>query len=448
MCNNQFISIEEALNRAFWHIKAPSMTLFFIPLILYVTLAKVGYLPSIGYEGLKWAGPAFLLSFIGSWLVWAIQVPRWRLWAYERVKNITLLKNAAIKGEFIWPENSIFQKTELASEHVWSKIKQLEELNKLNTQSHNASEPQLTDTLEEPTLHWGIRSLAIILLLSPLAYQNMHVFFSGENFDPKQHFENATKSKHFTFYSNNDVGYIPAFSNTFVEHIKANYFHPEFSAPLDFYILKDEGQMHRFISMELGIKVNTVWGTYIPERNALVTHEESGLGTFGHILMYPILGDKLRHAPYWTKSGIPTLFEKIYGYVIGNDLKIRYGYHNPWRIKKLGNISDINLSEIINEREAEHRNANKHKQQIVIMFIYQNGVFPRYLSLLTSNSKGDYKTFIEAAFEKEMPELKIIWKKYLANIERNKQQILETPPSQMFNSKKEFLEVTQRYEGL
>ena len=125
--------IDEALKRALWHIKVPSMTVLLAPLILYVTFAKLGYLPSIGYEGLKWFTPTFIISIGGSWLVWSIQVPRWRLWAYKRVNDISLLKEEAEYSQIIWPEGSFFSKTEWASKRVWDEISRLEHINDKNT---------------------------------------------------------------------------------------------------------------------------------------------------------------------------------------------------------------------------------------------------------------------------------------------------------------------------
>ncbi len=132
MCQ-KMISTDEALKRALWHIKVPSMTVLFVPLIIYVTFAKLNYVPPIGYEGLKWFAPVFIISIGGSWLIWSIQVPRWRLWSYQRVNDIAHLKEEAEYSQIIWPEGSFFQKTELASKKVWDEINRLESANNKNT---------------------------------------------------------------------------------------------------------------------------------------------------------------------------------------------------------------------------------------------------------------------------------------------------------------------------
>ncbi|HXI47981.1 MAG TPA: hypothetical protein VNH39_05270, partial [Steroidobacteraceae bacterium] len=57
----------------------------------------------------------FVVCFSGAWLWWSIHVPKWRLWAYERVDNIPELKRRAIAAGLIWPDGSIFSRTEIKS---------------------------------------------------------------------------------------------------------------------------------------------------------------------------------------------------------------------------------------------------------------------------------------------------------------------------------------------
>lgn len=120
------IDVEEALRRGFWTVKAPSMTVLLAPIAAFVTLAKLGYIPSTGYAGMKWAVPTFLISFLGSWFVWAIQVPRWRVWAYRRVNDVALLKQRAVESQLMWPDSSIFTRTELMSPATRHELEKLD----------------------------------------------------------------------------------------------------------------------------------------------------------------------------------------------------------------------------------------------------------------------------------------------------------------------------------
>lgn len=61
-----------------------------------------------------------LLALIGvgfcmSWLWWSINVPKWRLWASQRVNNIELLKARSVAVGLTWPDGHIFERTEIRS---------------------------------------------------------------------------------------------------------------------------------------------------------------------------------------------------------------------------------------------------------------------------------------------------------------------------------------------
>ena len=129
----EYITVEEAVKKAFWQIKVPFEIVVVVPILTYALLAKACILPAYGSEGLMWAGPILILSLIGGWLVRSIQIPRWRLWAYQRVKNINELKEFAIYKKVIWPKGHFYQKSEIASKKVWQEIKRIENENNKNT---------------------------------------------------------------------------------------------------------------------------------------------------------------------------------------------------------------------------------------------------------------------------------------------------------------------------
>jgi hypothetical protein len=120
------VTINEALARGFWMVKLPSMILLVGPLLGAVFAMNRGWLPDRGVPGLEYAAPIFLFAFAAGWLTWSLRVPKWRLWAYERIEDISSLKAAAIKDKIIWPDSSIFTRTEIAGATVWSRIRELE----------------------------------------------------------------------------------------------------------------------------------------------------------------------------------------------------------------------------------------------------------------------------------------------------------------------------------
>jgi hypothetical protein len=69
----------------------------------------------------------FAACFVAAWLWWSVQVPKWRLWAYERVADIPELKRKAILVGLTWPDGSIFARTEIKSSQHAALERELEE---------------------------------------------------------------------------------------------------------------------------------------------------------------------------------------------------------------------------------------------------------------------------------------------------------------------------------
>lgn len=71
----------------------------------------VWFIPQLG----AWALLLFLFVFSLAWLWWSLSVPRWRVWAFERVDSIAELKLAAVAAGVIWPDGHFFGRTEIKS---------------------------------------------------------------------------------------------------------------------------------------------------------------------------------------------------------------------------------------------------------------------------------------------------------------------------------------------
>jgi hypothetical protein len=59
---------------------------------------------------------SFVLGFIAAWTWWSFNIPKWRLWAYERVSDVETLKGWAVAVGLTWPDGHIFEETEIKSE--------------------------------------------------------------------------------------------------------------------------------------------------------------------------------------------------------------------------------------------------------------------------------------------------------------------------------------------
>jgi hypothetical protein len=121
------VTIDQAIARGTRVVNAPVILLLLSPGIVWVcggrTLAV-----HIGDTAMFIAMIVlFVGCFIAAWLWWSVQVPKWRLWAYERVDDIPELKRRAIEARLIWPDRSIFSRTEIRSPAHAARERELEQ---------------------------------------------------------------------------------------------------------------------------------------------------------------------------------------------------------------------------------------------------------------------------------------------------------------------------------
>lgn len=108
-------------------------------LLLALKLAESGFIPTWGI------GVSFLLAIIFAWLIWSFTVTKWRIWAFQNVKNVHELKQRAIDEKLIWRDGSIFEKTEFRTRQDAAKLAQIQEL------FYQEDRYEADDTLDEQT---------------------------------------------------------------------------------------------------------------------------------------------------------------------------------------------------------------------------------------------------------------------------------------------------------
>jgi len=101
----EYISVGTAVNRGILVVNCPVWLLLALPAACFLLHAP----PIVSVASLPF-------GFIAAWLWWSISAPKWRLWAYQRVSSTGELKAAAVRAQLIWPDGSIFSKTEIKSE--------------------------------------------------------------------------------------------------------------------------------------------------------------------------------------------------------------------------------------------------------------------------------------------------------------------------------------------
>jgi hypothetical protein len=100
------VSVDDAIKRGQLVVNLP-VTIIIIGLMAagaYLVVATTMPLLGIGI---------FASSFVLGWLYWSFAITKWKQWAYTNVDDIIALKKAAVDAYLIWPDDNVFNKTEI-----------------------------------------------------------------------------------------------------------------------------------------------------------------------------------------------------------------------------------------------------------------------------------------------------------------------------------------------
>jgi len=116
----QQTTVEKAIKRGHLIVNVPVM-------ILMIGIPSLGfYLSSIEIIPNWGIAVCFILGFAFAWLYWSYKITKWRLWAFENVRNVHELKKRAIQDGLIWKDNKWYERTEIQSDSDKLKWKELE----------------------------------------------------------------------------------------------------------------------------------------------------------------------------------------------------------------------------------------------------------------------------------------------------------------------------------
>ena len=124
--NMTSLSIDEAIARGQRDVNWPVWGLLSIPAIIVVAGRHIPEHVLASNSVSAIGVVAFPVCFISAWLWWSVSIPKWRLWAYERVDDIAELKRRAVEARLIWPDGSIFSRTEIKSQAHAARERQIE----------------------------------------------------------------------------------------------------------------------------------------------------------------------------------------------------------------------------------------------------------------------------------------------------------------------------------
>lgn len=117
---NETVSVSDAIRKGHLMVTIPSIATLLGTMIITLYLVIIGVIPgwTILFGG--------LLSFTLSWLYWSYVITKWRLWAFDSVKNAYDLQKRAVEEKLIWPEGSFFEKTEIRNREERERLQVLQ----------------------------------------------------------------------------------------------------------------------------------------------------------------------------------------------------------------------------------------------------------------------------------------------------------------------------------
>ncbi len=232
---------------------------------------------------------------------------------------------------------------------------------------------------------------------------------------------------------------IARFADAFVKTVNADFFKADFDYPIHVLVLENREQFQSFLRQEFRISDPPGFGIYIPPPHKLfATYEDSGLGTFAHEIMHPLVERNLPDRPVWAMEGIPGFFEKFYGYWKGDEMCVTWGYQNPWRLQALGtNLVQLDLKAMLSNTEYRTR-FNQSDLRMVVMFLWEQGKFQQFIRLIEAKEKHGYASYFEAAMEMPLDRVLPLWRKYLDDVAEQRPRLMQLPASQIYSDKARF----------
>ena len=107
ICMYETVSVDEAVRKGRRIINLPILFIMFVPpALLFFAVAFYDY---PGWTIIV----AVSVGFISAWVFWSFMITKWRLWAFDNVRNVHELRKRAIKEKLIWPDGTFFEKTEI-----------------------------------------------------------------------------------------------------------------------------------------------------------------------------------------------------------------------------------------------------------------------------------------------------------------------------------------------
>jgi hypothetical protein len=236
---------------------------------------------------------------------------------------------------------------------------------------------------------------------------------------------------------------IARFADGFIKLVNRDFFRAEFDYPMRVLVFEDRAQFKGFLVHEMHMTGPPNFGVYLYDYKLFATYEDSGLGTFAHEILHPLVERNLKDRPLWAMEGIPTFFEKFYGYWNDDELVVYWGFQNPWRIEQIGtNLTQLDVSKFVSHLDPATQFNYVEKEESTwrmgAVFLWEQGRFSRFLKLIGAHDLAGYSSYFEAAMEMPVEQIRPLWQSYLNSVSARRTKVLLLPRSQILANEAAF----------
>jgi hypothetical protein len=254
------------------------------------------------------------------------------------------------------------------------------------------------------------------------------------------------QTEYFDFHCKRNSPQIPEiarFADGFIKIVNHDFFKADFDYPIRVLVFEDRAHFQQFLVTEMHMAGPPNFGIYLYNYKLFATYEDSGLGTFAHEILHPLVERNLKDRPLWAMEGIPTFFEKFYGYWKDDELVAYWGYQNPWRIEQIGpNLTQLEVKKFTTHLDPATQFNYVEKEESTwrmgVVFLWEQGRFRRFLKLIAEHDLAGYPTYFEAAMEMPVEKILPLWQSYLNDVAARRSRVLLLPRSQVFANEAAF----------
>jgi hypothetical protein len=152
------VTVDEALRKGKRIINLP------VYIILFGTIGVSVYLVSVQKVSGWYTVAGTIGAFVFAWMYWSFAITKWRLWAFENVRNVHELKQRAVKEKLIWPDGNFLEKTEIRTADERQKLLNLnDKFNQPDVFTDDYSVP------DEKVVHYS-KAIALFQILLMMAF--------------------------------------------------------------------------------------------------------------------------------------------------------------------------------------------------------------------------------------------------------------------------------------